>query len=1018
MGESGPHVHTIPSGASFLDALARGIVHRYGDPADPLALSRITVLLPTRRAVRALGEAFARVLGGTVILPTVRPIGDVDEDIFALESDPLTEAQAAAAIPPAISSVRRTLLIMDRFRRRFLLSRLVQAWLEATGGDENVVLATELARSLSEFLDLMQTENVDLDRLEDLVPDQFADHWRRNIEFLEIITKFWPQILEQEGAIDPGERRNVMLNALNDRWRLDPPDFPVIAAGSTGSIPATAELLKTVAHLPKGHVVLPGLDLDMAASVWEGLEQGHPQEGMKRLLSHVRADREDVTLWDDAAVLPSLLLRTRLLNAALAPWQSTGKWRAFANSLDANADQVGQALDGIKRIDAAHPGEEASAIALIMREALETPDKTVALITPDRILARRVTTELGRWDVEVNDSAGQPLETAAVFSYLRLVARACLSQLEPVVLLSLLKHPLAAGKMSPPEFRRLSRFLEVSVLRGPAPGPGIAGLRRAVQAVKSAQDRERLDEFVDRLQESLSPLLDLLLGDEIPFTDVVEAHIQAAERLAQSDTKEGADRLWVADAGEAAALFVEELIEHGPLLETIEVHQYPELFEVLGKGRVVRSAAPVHPRLFIWGPLEARLQRADVTILAGLNEGTWPVEPKLDPWLSRPMRQSLELSAPEQRIGLAAHDFVQGAAAPVVYLTRSEKTDGTPTVPSRWLLRFETLLDCLGRSDDLSTGVPYLAWSRELEKKLPENASRQQVPVAPPTPRPPVSSRPRQLSVTQIETWIRDPYAIYARYVLGLKPLDPLNADAGALERGILIHDILHGFISQYSDDLPPDAEKELLSIGRQYFDATFQGPEVEAFWWPRFEAFARWFIPHEQKWREEGKMPLLTESSGRLLIDGPAGAFTLTARLDRMDRSADGSLVVLDYKTGAPPTKSQVEAGLAPQLPLEAAIAQTGGIEGTSAEQVSGLAYIHVAGGSLGGKLNWIAKDGGDLIEQTLAGLTKLVAAYDDEATAYRARIRPQYENIAGPYDHLARVKEWSAGSFGDGGS
>ena len=1016
MGESGPHVHTIPSGASFLDALARGIVDRYNDRSDPLALSRITVLLPTRRAVRALGDAFARTLGGTVILPTVRPIGDIDEDVFALEGDTLTEAQHAASVPPAISSVRRTMLIMDRFRRRFLLSRLVQTWLEATGGDDNVVLATELAQSLSEFLDLMQTENVDLDRLENLVPDQFADHWRRNIEFLEIITKFWPQILKQEGAIDPGERRNFLLKALNDRWHQSPPEFPVIAAGSTGSIPATAALLKTVAHLPKGHVVLPGLDLDMSDSVWNQLEQGHPQDGMKRLLGQIRADRQDVTLWDKETVSPDLLLRTRLLNAALAPWPSTGQWRTFANTLEPRAIEVNQALKGIKRIDAAHSGEEAGAISLIMREALETPGKTVALITPDRVLARRVTTDLGRWNVEVNDSAGRPLEGVAVFSYLRLIARACHAQLEPVALLSLLKHPFAAGGLTPPEFRRTARFLEVSVLRGPSPGPGIDGLRHAIRAIKSSDDQERLDSFVDRLEHSLSPLLEMMASEEAPFTELVQTHIHCAESLATTDEESGADRLWVGDAGEAAALFVEELLEHGPVLESLEVDQYPELFEILGNGRVVRSAAPIHPRLSIWGPLEARLQRADVTILAGLNEGTWPAEPKMDPWLSRPMRASLELSAPEQRIGLAAHDFIQGASSPVVFLTRSEKTDGTPTVPSRWLLRVETLLDCLGQSKALTDDVPYLAWSRALESRLPDVSPSDHAPVGPPAPRPPVSTRPRQLSVTQIETWIRDPYAVYARHVLGLKPLDPLNADAGALERGILIHDILHAFVSQYPEDLPQDAERRLLALGRQFFDEAFEGPEVEAFWWPRFESFAKWFIPHEQAWRAQGIAPQITESSGRLKIDGPAGPFLLTARLDRLDRQADGSRIVLDYKTGVPPTKAQVEAGLAPQLPLEASIVQAGGFEGVGAHPVAALGYIHVAGGAAGGKLTWVAKDGASIVQNTLDGLSRLIAAYDEESTPYRSRLRPQYENIAGPYDHLARVKEWAAGTTGEG--
>ncbi len=1014
MDESDLHIHTIPSEASFLDALARGILDRYGDQDDPLAISDILVLLPTRRAVRALGDAFRRQAGGNVILPSVRPIGDVDEDIFALADEPAISGTEPTEIPPAISSVRRTLLIMDRFRRRFLLSRLVKAWLDTSGGGDSVVLATELAQSLSQLLDTLQTEDVSLERLPELVPDRFADHWRQSLEFLDILHTAWPQILKEQGAIDPGDRRNKLLLALHDSWERSPPDTPVIAAGSTGSIPATAALLKVIAHLPKGHVVLPGVDLDMPTEMWDRLEQGHPQDGMRRLLDGLSADRAQITPWDDTVAARSLQTRTKLLNRSLNPWQATGQWQNLSTTIGASPSHLAAALQDIHRIDAADPGEEAGVIALIMREALETPGKTAALVTPDRNLARRVASELRRWRIEVNDSAGRPLTTCAVFSYLRLVARVVETDGDAVALLSLLKHPMAAGNRPAAEFRRLGRLLERGVLRGPTVPGGLDGLVREAERRLESQDRKPTLRLLRALDAALAPLAELYVEENAPFTDLVRAHVQAAEQLAATDTEDGAARLWLGDDGEAAALFLNELMEHGATLGDIDPLHYLELFEVLGRGRAVRGARALHPAISIWGPLEARLQRADITVLGGLNEGTWPLEVTVDPWLNRPMRAELGLSAPEQRIGLSAHDFVQGASAPVVYLTRSEKVEGTPTVPSRWLLRLDTLLEGLKAKDALHSDQHYVSLYRAmLATDMPEQAAHF-TPASAPRPAPPLAARPRELSVTQVETLIRDPYAVYARHVLGLRPLDPVGADPGAAERGILIHDILNGFVEAYPDALPDDAEQRLLEIGRDYFDRAVEGPAVEAFWWPRFESFVYWFVPHERQWRADGAHPQLSEATGRLKFNSVGGSFVLTARADRLDKTAQGGLAVIDYKTGAAPSVKQVTAGLSPQLPLEAGIALDGGFQGLRPGHIDSLAYIRIAGGQMGGALTLISKDVPDMVAASIAGVKQLIAAYDDPAMPYLPRLRPFRDDIAGPYDHLARVQEWQTSGLG----
>ena len=480
------------------------------------------------------------------------------------------------------------------------------------------------------------------------------------------------------------------------------------------------------------------------------------------------------------------------------------------------------------------------------------------------------------------------------------------------------------------------------------------------------------------------------------------AHIQMAEALACDDETDGASRLWAKDAGEAAANFVAELKEAGGTLENITGADYPALLETLMAGRMVRPRYGRHPRLHIWGLLEARLQQADVMILGGLNDDTWPPEAKASPWMSRPMMAKFGLPAPERRIGLAAHDFAQAFAAPDVVLTRSIRVDGTPQVASRWLLRLDSVLEKNGFEPGFAAAEPWLAWVGALDTP---DQSRQ---VSEPRPSPPLDARPRQLSVTQVENLFRDPYAIYARHILGLKPLPPIDSEPGAADRGIIIHDVLHEFLERYRDALPADGEKKLLEIGRDVFNQSQVPPGVEAFWWPRFERIAEWFIAYEKDRRKAGFRNLAGEITGRMVINGPAGPFTLTARADRIDQRDDIGLAVMDYKTGLAPSAAQVEKQFAPQLPLEAAIAQFGGFEKLNAGTVAQLVYLSLSGGKNPGEERVLKLDVEATINDTLKGLAGMIAQYDDPAMPYLSQPRPMLLKYTGDYDHLARILEW----------
>jgi ATP-dependent helicase/nuclease subunit B len=923
-----------------------------------------------------------------MLLPKMIPVGDLDPDELALRSDESDAAGAGFDLPPAVPPLRRQLL----------LTQLVSAFARRAGEGLALGQAAPLAASLARFLDEAQTEGCDFASLAALVPSRYAKHWQDILKFLAIVTEHWPKMLEELGCLDPAEWRNRMLAAQIAAWRSDAPAGPVIAAGLTGGIPAVAKLMECVAQLPQGAVVLPGLDVLADGALWEAVSKdpAHPQHLMSRFLEKLDLDPAAVKPWV-GEFTPSA--RGRLVGEALAPAELSHRWR-FIGRLDRDA------LKGLRRIDCPGPQEEAVTIALLLREALEKPGATAALVTPDRDLARRVAAELKRWTIDIDDSAGVPLNKTPPGVFLRLVLDLAAQRLAPLPLLAALKHPLAAAGMAPGAFREIVRRLELEVLRGPRPEAGIDGLRKLLPDHARA-----LHGLLARLEAALRPLLAALAAPEIALPALLEAHISAAEALAASDEEAGPARLWREPAGEAGTLFLNDLLQAAAGFPALPGAEYPALFEALLSGPVVRPPYGRHPRLFIWGLLEARLQQADRIVLGGLNEGVWPPAPPSDPWLSRPMREAFAMPPPERRVGVAALDFALALGAPEVVMTRAARVEGTPTVPSRWLLRLDTVLRAAGLEGELARDATPLGWQAAID--APPGPPR---PIPPPEPRPPLAARPRRLSVTEIETWQRDPYAIYAKHVLRLRALDPLDADPGAADRGMIIHDALARFLQAYPARLPADAAMRIAALGQQSFGPALARPGVWAFWWPRFLRIAEWVAAEEAR-RRPFIDEILAEITGRLMLESPAGGFEITGRADRIERRRDGRIALIDYKTGALPRTRDIAQGYAPQLPLEAWMIERGGFAPLRAS-VGEIAYWRLSGGDPAGEMRLLEPDDErrrDLIVRAGEGLKALIAAFDDPAMPYRAIPSPDRAPLYSDYAHLERRKEWLAAGGGE---
>ncbi|MFM9851732.1 MAG: double-strand break repair protein AddB [Sphingomonadaceae bacterium] len=958
-----PAIFSIPLHRAFADALVAGLLAQSG--ADPLGLARGLILVPNNRASAAITAAFVRQASKGLLLPRFVAIGDADiNDAAGLAFD----GAGDNPVPPAI----------DPLHRQLILARLVQESDPSIDASQAIRLAADVARTIDQLI----VEEVDPATLAGAQREELASHWQRSFALLTQISARWSEELARLGRIDLADRRNRLLARTARVWTEQPPPHFVVAAGISTAAPAIARLLSVVAHLPRGQIVFAGLDTAMPDDEWAEVTgndatpalESHPQFHLAQLLARIDVSRADVRLWRWGSEIDARAARSRALSNAMAPANFTVKW--------ATLDIKDRSLAGVHMLELAGPAEEAQTIALALRERIEVPGQTAALVTPDRALATRVSAHLQRWGIDADDSAGQRLSVTPPGTLILAMAEAAAARFAPVPLLALLKHLLVQTGDARMAWLDNARALDIAV-RGPRPAEGLSGITAFLSKGDEREMKARLPvlPWWRDVAEILAPL------ESIP-TELSNAIGVLRDVLGAL----AGESVWRGISGRAAASLFEALEHKGDQGPTkITGRDLPIILRTLMDSIVVRDVNQGHPRISIWGLLEAKLQSANLMILAGLNEGVWPALPAPDPWLAPRIRRELKLPSLERRIGLAAHDLAGAMGAQDVLITRAKRDASAPTIASRFWLRIEAMTGGLGgpraRFDD---------WARAIDTATaPPTFSKR------PAPQPPASDRPRRVSVTEVDGLKADPFAFYARKMLALSSLDPVDAEPSAAWRGSLIHRVLDEWAKRH--DYAPGAL--LPALAHTFADEAIH-PLLCALWLPRLEQAAEWIVSQVTANRAAGRAPLVSECDGKIDFDG----ITLHGRVDRIDKGPSG-LAIIDYKSGEAPSNRQVAAGYKNQLGLLGLIADRGGFPGVTGRSSEFEYWALSRNDKQGfGKVKSPTGKGGvapdDFVSQASAHFRAVIDLWLIGDEPFTAKRHPDY--AFADYDHLMRLDEW----------
>ncbi len=963
-------VYNIPPGSQFLENIAHGIFAKYGH--NPLLMSDIRIFLPNHRSCQKLRSYFSNQASDkAIILPKIHTIGDIGEENFILKS------QNNLTTP-----------IQSFSKQYVMLANIIITWHKERGEKIHYNQAINLAIELSKFASEVERQQISWQTLQQITPEDLAEHRQEIIDFMEIIFSLWPKELQKHKLADINTYKNDAILNLSQYWQENPIQTPVFIAGSTGSIKATASLIKTIASLPHGYVILPGLDKNVDANYWHNIQETHPQYNLKKLIEYINIQRDDIKIW------PYI---NRVINRDVITAEIT---RPANTNINWHNIQIPQnEYDNIFILNTNNIPEEANTIAIILRETIEQPNHTAVLITNNKVLARYVENILKKWDIIVDNSHGNNLSSSSVCIFLRLIISLAENPSSLTSFLACVKHPFSCFGENKITITNILNNIEIKYLRGVKIIHDLSDILNLI-----TNDTISLN-LSEKIVNILTSFTKLFKEKNVSFKHLLQEHIKLAEAMASTNTASGNTILWQNESGKQSLEFIKELMESADEIGVITPKQYLNIFDTLISGKIYHEKKNNTSRIIILSPIEARMLSFDTVILGDLNDGSWPQIPDTGPWMNRIMRKNFHLPSPDVQIGQSAHDFIQHLNSKRVIITRSKKSGKSNTKPSRWLQRMETVYRAANISEERSNNIPYLYWARQL------NSPTLITSIPPARPNPPLATRPHEISISMVEELIRNPYAFYAKQILKLKKLEELEAQAGPKEFGILIHNIIQQFTLNYKLIDKANYASFLEDTFKNFIKSSNIQKAIENAWWPKFKIYANILAEKASTWQGVEIYPEINGKMQTKLANG--NIITLKCRADRIE-IAQEKIRIIDYKTSSeyPNIEEQALTGMLPQMPLQGLIAKSGGFCGIDG-MAEALIYWFIGTDRNGNLLisernvfNTISLEEGLAIceESYIKLLNTFFANQNAFLSAPNPKMSPKYND----YEHLARNKEF----------
>jgi ATP-dependent helicase/nuclease subunit B len=929
-----PNLLTVPAGESIAHLSAVHILARH----TPETLAQAVVFVPNRRSVAVMRDAFAHELDGkATLLPRFIPLADIGDALLGLIGSAAFEI--LEAIPVA----------MPLAQQRYILTQQVAIFERKHRPHVSLDYAMTMADALMELQENIARAGVSITRAQllDLMPKNYAEHWRDAIEFLAILTDVWPSIEQEMGVITATAHELRVMEALATYWAKQPPAYAVYAVGSTASQSVTAQLLKTIAHMPQGAVILPGIDPTMDAGEWEAIAAGHPLFHLKQFL-------------DGFAIPPANV--TPLVNAPRSIWLEASVPPAFVPKWPVRILPDHRSL---RLIPCAQPEEEVRVISLLLREALENPAQHVALITPDERLMAQVASHMKRYDITVDRLNAGTLASTQIGSLWAVLLAALMEPERQLPLRSLLHHPLMAIDPA------LRQGLE----------KGWHGLNRSHAGHLPRHDANlnahpnyaALAAFVKQIYKLSSQTMS------------ASGWVNACRSLLEA---------WVEESGQAHDAVEAELaaIAYADGFGAMPIQDFAALLTDRLATPWRDAGLNTHPRIHLLTPVEARLQRFDCVIFANMVDDLWPGMHQPNPWMNLAASESLGLPDVAERVSLMAHDVLMLGSYGEVFLTYPRRAGGSPTTRSRFIERLLTLLASHRIAEADITAAHYASWAQMLY------ASDVYAPEAPATPRPTGAQRPRRLPVTDIEKLVKDPFHIYAKHVLGLRKLDEIDASPEASDFGSLTHKAAEELSRHWDAEKRPATQSELAQMAQHALRELSERPSIDIFWRARLKNGLHYVNHLEAEHRDALTHVACEEKIEQSFPLTGNEAITLYGRIDRVETRNTG-ITIIDHKTGQPPSQKEILDGRAPQLLAYSMLL---------GDRVEAVQYWALPRLGTQGDITQ-AEITPEILAQFEAKLRSALLTMLDEATPFLARPNGGDDRFGGDYDGISRWDEWA---------